>query len=73
MSSALVIADDEQSAYIENSWAKTPLVLKNQGGQKIVQQDGFDLYLLEVNGKTAILTDIDNPKQQFRFEKGEQQ
>jgi hypothetical protein len=47
--------------------------LKNQGGQKIVQQDGFDLYLLEVNGKTAILTDIDNPKQQFRFEKGEQQ
>lgn len=73
MSSALVIADDEQSVYIENSWAKTPLVLKNQGGQKIVQQDGFDLYLLEVNGKTAILTDIDNPKQQFRFEKGEQQ
>lgn len=71
MSSALVLSNGAKVAVMKNSWGDTPLVLKKRGKQIFIQEDGMDMYQLEVSGKTAVLTDIDNPNQKYRFKKGD--
>lgn len=71
MSTALVLSNDGRNAVLKNSWGDTDLFIKTNGNQTVVQQNGIDVYKLEVSGKYAILTDIDNPEQKYRFEKGD--
>ncbi|MCS4534026.1 hypothetical protein [Neisseria montereyensis] len=69
MSSALVITNKGKIVRLKNAWGDTPLKLTRKNGKNIIQQNGFDLYQLDVTGKTATLTDIDNIDQVYRFER----
>lgn len=69
MSSALVLSNKGQTAVMKNSWGDTVLLLKKDGKTKVIHY-GADIYRLDVSADTAILTDVDNPAQKYRFKKG---
>ena len=71
MSVALVVTDNGRYAVMKNGWGDTPLLIADEEGSKVVQQNGVSLYRFEL-GQAGELTliDIDNPTQKFHFQKG---